>query len=109
VPRLVLTPAAQADLIEIAAYIETAGGSLDTDERFADKLLDRCEELAARAVRMGRKRPELLPGLRSIAYRNYVIFFRYIGLPEAEESFEVVNTLERHRDVDAYFSRKRRG
>ncbi len=105
--RLVLTPAAQANLIGIALHIESASGSADTAQRFADKILARCETLASRSVRMGRKRPELLPELRSFAYGNYVIFFRYVALPDGEEGFEAVNILERHRDIDAYFSRKR--
>ncbi|MGO8954706.1 MAG: type II toxin-antitoxin system RelE/ParE family toxin [Rhodomicrobium sp.] len=107
-PRFVLTPAAQANLIEIASYIESASGSVDAAERFIGRLLAKCEELAASPARMGRQRPELLPGLRSTPFRNYVIFFRYAGLPEAEVVFEVVNILERHRDIDAYFRRNPR-
>ena len=44
---------------------------------------------------MGRPRDELAPGLRSVAFRNYVIFFRY-----REDRFEVVSILEGHRDID---------
>ena len=105
-PRLVLTPAAQANLIEIAGYIESASGSIDAAERFIERLLSRCEELAALPGRMGRERPELLAGLHSVVFGNYVIFFRYAGLPEAQDVFEVVNILEDHRDIDAYFRRK---
>jgi toxin ParE1/3/4 len=106
VPRLVLTPAAEADLIEIAGYIENASGSVDAPERFMDRLLTKCEELASLPSRMGRQRPELLLGLRSTAFGNYVIFFRYADTSEADEIFEVVNILERHRDIEAYFRRK---
>lgn len=105
-PRLVFTPAAQANLIEIAGYIEGASDSIDAAERFIGRLLTKCEELAALPGRMGRQRPELLPGLRSAAFGNYVIFFRYTDLPEAQEIFEVVNILEGHRDIEAYFRRK---
>jgi plasmid stabilization system protein ParE len=38
------------------------------------------------------------PGLRSHPHGNYVIFFHYVG-----EAFEVVNVLEGHRDVAAFF------
>ena len=36
--------------------------------------------------------------LRSHPHGNYVIFFHYVG-----EAFEVVNVLEGHRDVAAFF------
>jgi toxin ParE1/3/4 len=47
---------------------------------------------------MGRQRPELRPDLRSHPYEAYVIFFRYVG-----DVLEVVNVLEGHRDVVAFF------
>jgi toxin ParE1/3/4 len=67
-------------------------------ERFADRILDRCEQLASVPGTMGRPRPELRPDLRSVSFKGYVIFFRYIG-----DVPEVVNVLEGHRDIDAYF------
>ena len=47
---------------------------------------------------MGRARPEIRSDLRSASYKSYVIFFRY-----AADQFEVVNILEGHRDIIAYF------
>ena len=47
---------------------------------------------------MGRARPELRSDIRSFAFRDYVIFFRYI-----DDVFEVVNILEGHRDIDTYY------
>jgi plasmid stabilization system protein ParE len=38
------------------------------------------------------------PDIRSFAFKGYVIFFRYEG-----DGFEIVNVLEGHRDVIAYF------
>lgn len=43
---------------------------------------------------MGRDRSELRPGLRNVAFRNYAIFFRYVG-----NTFEVLNVLDRYRDI----------
>ena len=97
-PRLVFTHSAQANLTEIADYIEHSSGSLATAERFTDNLVARCEHLAGLPGVLGRPRPELLPDLRSTPLGNYVIFFRYVA-----DTFEVVNILERHRDVTAYF------
>ena len=47
---------------------------------------------------LGRARPELGPDLRSVSHKGYVIFFRY-----ADERFEVVDMLEGHRDIEAFF------
>ena len=41
---------------------------------------------------MGVSRPDLAVDLRSAAFEDYVIFFRY-----AEDRFEVVNIVEGHR------------
>lgn len=45
---------------------------------------------------MGRTRPELGFGLRSRAYGNYLILFRYSG-----ETLQIVRILEAHRDIGA--------
>ena len=47
---------------------------------------------------MGRERNELRDGLRSSVFKSYVIFYRYLG-----DELEVVNILEGHRDMDAFF------
>jgi len=48
---------------------------------------------------MGVSRPDLAVDLRSAAFEDYVIFFRY-----AEDRFEVVNIVEGHRYMIGYFS-----
>jgi plasmid stabilization system protein ParE len=55
-------------------------------------------ELAALPGTLGRARPELRPDIRSFAFGSYVIFFRYGG-----DRFEVVNIIEGHRDIVAYY------
>jgi toxin ParE1/3/4 len=37
-------------------------------------------------------------GIRSFSFKGLVIFFRYEG-----DTFQVVNVLEGHRDIIAYF------
>jgi toxin ParE1/3/4 len=100
VPRLVFTHSAQENLFEIANYIEDSSGSPSVAERFADELIARCAHMAGLPGVLGRSRPELLPDLRSTPHGNYVIFFRYVA-----DTLEVVNILERHRDVATYFRR----
>lgn len=57
----------------------------------------KCRHLASLSGKLGRKRPELRPGIR-LAYGNYVIFFRY-----RDDLFEVVSILDGRRDLDAHF------
>jgi toxin ParE1/3/4 len=90
--------AALDDIAAITAYIADASGNMDLAQGFAGTLLDRCERLAALPGTLGRARPELRPDLRSIPFKSYVIFFRYL-----DDAFEVVNILEGHRDIDGYF------
>ena len=47
---------------------------------------------------MGRPRTDLRPDLRSYPYGNYVIFFRYL-----DDTLEVVNILQGHRDIETFF------
>jgi len=100
VPRLRYTATARESLADIARYIRRESGSAAVARRFIGYLRQRCADLAASPFQMGRSRSELLPDLRSVAAGNYVIFFRYTG-----DVFEVVEVLEGHRDIDAYFNR----
>jgi toxin ParE1/3/4 len=63
------------------------------------QLRRRCHELAGLPGTLGRARPELGLDIRSVSHQGYVIFFRYV-----EGRFEVVNILEGHRDIDAFFA-----
>jgi plasmid stabilization system protein ParE len=39
--------------------------------------------------------------MRSHPHKSYVIFFRYAG-----DELEIVNVLEGHRDIEAFFSKE---
>jgi hypothetical protein len=54
-----------------------------------DALRQQCRRLASLPGTLGHPRPELRPDIRSFAFKNYVIFFRYEG-----DTLEVVNILE---------------
>jgi toxin ParE1/3/4 len=47
---------------------------------------------------MGRARPELFEGVRSLPYGNYVILFRYSG-----DFVEIVSIIEGHQDIEELF------
>jgi toxin ParE1/3/4 len=98
VARLRFSAAAKDDLDSIAEYIARESGSRRVAERFTRSLRDKCRQLARAPFQMGRARPELRADLRSHSYRNYLIFFRYI-----RDVIEIVNVLEAHRDISAFF------
>lgn len=97
-PRLRLVEAARIDLRRIFSYIARESGSAAVADRFADRLLRQCRKLASLPGQMSRPRAELGSGIRSRAYGNYVILFRY-----SESRLEVMRILEGHRDIEAAF------
>lgn len=96
--RLRFTADAQDDLINIAAYVARQSGSRALAVAFRRQLRQKCEKLASLPGIMGRERNELKDGLRSSAFKSYVIFYHYL-----DDELEVVNILEGHRDMDAFF------
>jgi len=101
VARLRYAAAARDDLINIAGYIARQSGTSLLAKQFTDQLRRKCADLAASPFSMGRSRPELRPDMRSVAFGNYVIFFRY-----SRNTLEVVNILEGHRDFGAFFDQE---
>lgn len=101
--RPVFTPTAENNLVEIQDYIARRSGSVATAELFITQLTDYCEHLATLPGLMGRDRTELLPNLRSVVFKGYVIFIRYLG----DETLEIVHVLEGHRDITAFFAQRR--
>jgi plasmid stabilization system protein ParE len=98
VRRLVYLAAAERDLVSILDYITRESGSLAVGRGFTRQLQDHCARLASLPGTLGRARPELRPDIRSSTCKGYVVFFRY-----REDVLEVVNILEGHRDVEAFF------
>jgi plasmid stabilization system protein ParE len=89
---------ARSDLGQIYQYIREKSGSGTVALRFTQRIRNKCSELAAAPIQMGRHRPELRPDLRSHPFEAYVIFFRYVG-----DRLEIVNILEGHRDIAKFF------
>lgn len=70
--RLKLSGPARADLLEIWLYIaEDNPGAAD---RLLERIHRRCEALA-RMPKLGRLRPDLAPGIRSVAVGRYLVFY----------------------------------
>jgi toxin ParE1/3/4 len=98
VARLSFSATAQTDLGQIYLYIREQSGSGAVAMRFVRELRGKCHDLAGAPIRMGRPRTDLRPDLRSHPHGNYGIFFRYVG-----DVLEIVNILEGHRDIAAFF------
>jgi plasmid stabilization system protein ParE len=98
VPRLVYLASARRDFGAILAYITRESGHLSVGRGFVELLRQQCRKLASLPGTLGRPRPELRTDVRSFPFKGYVIFFRYEG-----DTLEIVNVLEGHRDIDAYF------
>ena len=93
--RVTRRPHAEADILEIWGYI--AEDSVVAADRWVDKL-DEKFALWATQPMMGRARDELSPGIRSLAFGRYVVFFQ--PLPDG---VDVVRVLHGSRDIDASF------
>jgi plasmid stabilization system protein ParE len=98
VRRLILLDSALADFTSIFDYIARESGSRIIGRGFVTRLHNQCKKLASLPGTLGRPRPELRPDIRSFAFKGYLIFFRY-----ADDTFEVVNVMEGHRDIVAHF------
>jgi len=94
-PRLLITPRATLDLIEIWSYI--ADDSVENADIFVDQLYEAMHKLC-RHPGMGRQREELAPRLQSFPFRRYVIFYR-----GDSNALEVVRVLHGARDVESSF------
>ena len=97
--RLVLLDQAKEDLANVAAYIAEKSQSRHVGQNFAQRLLDKCKELASIKGTIGVERPELRENLRSHPFGSYIIFFMY-----NDNHFEVVTIIEGHRDIKAIFN-----
>ncbi|KGD85927.1 MULTISPECIES: type II toxin-antitoxin system RelE/ParE family toxin [Rhizobium/Agrobacterium group] len=97
-PRIQYLDSVKADFREIAHYVSRESGSAAIARQFVKALRHKCRNLATLPGTMGRDRSELGRRLRSVAYRGYIIYFRY-----ADDRFQVINILEGHRDTERHF------
>jgi toxin ParE1/3/4 len=73
---LIFRPEARADLVTIAEFI--AHDSVPRARQFVARLQKRCEILVNHPL-AGRSRDEFGDGVRSLAERPYIIFYRLVG------------------------------
>ncbi|MFA6291604.1 MAG: type II toxin-antitoxin system RelE/ParE family toxin [Victivallales bacterium] len=94
-PKLIISKQAIEDLTDIWSYI--ALDNYDAADEFTDKLYASCKNLS-KMPEMGRSRDELLPGLRSLTYKGYIIFYR-----SGKQKLEIIRVLNGCMDVDSIF------
>jgi toxin ParE1/3/4 len=95
--RLAWSPASEADLLQLWSYLATQA-SIEVADEQVRKIQQACEVLRD-WPHSGRARVALIPGMRSVAVKPYVLFYRV-----AEDAIEVVRVLHGHRDIEAIFS-----
>ena len=95
-PQANILNSAVAGLAEIWAYI--ALDSPDNADHFVDRIFRICQEGLASNPHLGRAREELSPGLRSLVFESYVIFYHPIP-----NSVAVVRVLHGMRDIESNF------
>lgn len=93
--RILRRPRAAADIAEVWDYI--AEDSPMQADAWVDRLDARLHVLVTQPL-MGRARQELMPGLRSLPFGRYVIFYQLLN-----DGIDVVRVLHSARDIDAVF------
>lgn len=96
-PRIVVSPLAQADLDEIWDHI--ARDSIVNADRFVDRIEQRFGLLAANP-RLGTARDDLRSGLRRFPHARYLIYYRLV-----RGSIEVVRVVHGARRQQPLFKR----
>jgi toxin ParE1/3/4 len=94
--RQVYLPGAAADLVALFDFLARRSGSVKVSRDFIEQLRRKCRHAASLPGMIGRARPKLHPDVRSMAFKGYVILFRY-----RDALFEVVAVVEGHRDIEA--------
>ncbi|MBW2708725.1 MAG: type II toxin-antitoxin system RelE/ParE family toxin [Deltaproteobacteria bacterium] len=93
--KLVIAEQAVEDLMDIWLYV--ASDSVRNADLFIDLLHEKCLALCD-APKIGRKRPELLPEIRCLPVKRYLIFYRI-----TEKAIEVARIVSGYRDIASLF------
>jgi toxin ParE1/3/4 len=96
-PQFRLTEPAIRDIEQIADYIANQA-SLQQSERFLSQLDAKFAKIAL-FPNLGRRRDEILPGLRSLSIDKYLILYMPI-----EQDVEILRVISGYRDISSLFS-----
>ncbi len=93
--QLIISDKAADDLSDIWLYI--ANDHPETADRFIDQLYAKCL-LLCENTEIGRRRDEVMQGLRSFPVKRYTIFYR-VNL----QNIEIIRILSGYRDIETLF------
>jgi len=93
--KLIIAEQAIEDLMDIWLYI--ASDSIRNADRFIDFLYEKCYSLCD-VAEIGRERSELLPGIRSLSVKRYLVFYRV-----TEDAIDVARIVSGYRDIASLF------
>jgi toxin ParE1/3/4 len=96
-PQFRLTEPAVKDIEQIVNYIAKKAGLLQS-EGFLTKLDDKFAKIV-QFPNLGRRRDEILVGLRSLPIDNYLILYMPI-----DEDVEILRVISGYRDISALFA-----
>jgi toxin ParE1/3/4 len=96
---IIVSPEADEDLVEIWGYLARQA-SVRVADRQLNEIDAACETLKAWPY-SGRKRDELLTGMRSVPVHPYVVFYRV-----RNDGIEIVRVLHGRRDVASIFAER---
>lgn len=91
-----LTEPAIKDIEQIADYIAKQSGLVQS-ELFLSKLDAKFAKIA-QFPNLGRKRDEILPGIRSLSINNYLVLYMPYG-----QDVEIFRVISGYRDLSALF------
>ncbi len=92
--RAELSDAARYDLWEIYSYYLTEAGT-EVADRIRDEILYKFRLLSEHSL-IGRSRPDILPNMRTLPHKKFVIFY----FPK-EYGVEIVRVIHSARDVES--------
>ena len=87
---------AERDLLDLRRYLGRQSGSLRLASDFTGRLRARCDDIASLPGTLGKTRDDLGVSVRSIAWRDYVILFRYL-----DDRIQIIRILHGQRDLPA--------
>lgn len=93
--QLILAQQAKDDLVEIWLYI--AADSPFAADKFIDHVHEQCGKLCS-SPEVGRKRDELIPGIRSFPVKRYLVFYRV-----TDSTIDIARILSGYRDLETLF------
>jgi toxin ParE1/3/4 len=93
-----LSSAGEAQLDDIWLHIARESGSVDTAIRIVQNIIDRFW-LLAKQPRMGRRRPDLSPDLRSFAAGDYAILYSI----EDDDVVMIHYVFHGSQDIESFF------